>query len=115
MVATSRCTRTASLRKLLAQQFQAAAQAVFGPLASDPQQAPAPRVDLVDQREVVVAAAPLNLVDADRFGTRQIPVHQAPGDGCRTESRTCSQVVWNTLATSFQESRRASQPETTGK
>ena len=29
----------------------------------------------------MMAALPLDLVDADRFGTRQIAVHQAPADG----------------------------------
>ena len=90
------------------EQFQAAAQAVFGSLAADPQQALAAGVDLVDQRQVVMAASPLDLVDAD--GLRRPTNRDAPGPrptACRTESRTCSQVVWNTLATSFQESRPA--------
>ena len=51
------------------QQFQPAPQAVFGPLAPDPQQPPAAGVDLIDERQVVMAASPLDLVDADGFDT----------------------------------------------
>ena len=58
-----------------------AAQAGLGPFAADPQQASAAGVDLIDQRQIMVAALPLDLVDADRFDARQIAVNQAPADG----------------------------------
>jgi len=56
-----------------------APQALLGPLLGHPEQ-PLRPVDLIDEREVGVAAAPLDLIDADGLDAREIPVGEAPFD-----------------------------------
>ncbi len=50
-------------------------------LLAHPEKAAARAVDLVDDREVLVAAMPQHLVDADRLDSPEIAVRKPPGDG----------------------------------
>jgi hypothetical protein len=50
-------------------------------------------VDLVDQRQVVVAAAPLDLVDADRRDAALVAMYQPPGNRVYYGPKHVSQVV----------------------
>ena len=49
--------------------------------ASDPQQALAVAIDLIDQRQVALPAAARELVDADGFDVGEVAVGEAPVDG----------------------------------
>src|SRR5712691_4809634 len=52
-------------------------------LLADPQQALASDIDLIDERQVAVAALPLNFVDPDRLDPAQIHMGAAPRHGHR--------------------------------
>jgi hypothetical protein len=64
-----------------AEPAEEAEQGLGAPVLPDPQQALARRVDLIDEREEVAAARPVDLVDADRANPGEIHVIPAPGDG----------------------------------
>src|SRR3989454_1384067 len=58
-----------------------ALEALLGPLKPDPQETLGALVDLVDEGQVVVPETPLDLVNADRHDSPQVPVRQPPLDG----------------------------------
>jgi len=63
-----------------AEGLEESAEALLCPFATDPQQAAKPLVDLVDDREVLVALPHGDLIDADGFDTVEIAVGEAPVD-----------------------------------
>jgi|LakMenEpi03Aug12_release.lakeMendotaPanAssembly.Ray.scaffolds.fasta_scaffold11791_9 hypothetical protein len=54
-------------------------QSLFRPLLGHPEQ-PLHSVDLVDEREIGLAVAPLDLIDADGLYAREVPMGKAPFD-----------------------------------
>jgi len=64
---------------LSSERGEEAPQALLGQLLGHPEQ-PLRFVDLIDEREVGVAAAPLDLIDTDGLDAREIPMGEAPFD-----------------------------------
>jgi len=65
-------------RQFLAEHDEELLEALARALPADPQQAGAAGFDLIDQRQVVVAAAVGNFIDADRFDRIELPVLKPP-------------------------------------
>src|SRR5581483_3897642 len=70
-----------ALRAFLAQQVEEGVEARRRSMLRDVEQAAAAVIDLVDQREVLVALLPAELVDADAPNAVEASVLQAPSDG----------------------------------
>src|SRR5208283_4751217 len=64
--------------QLFADQGEELLEALHRPLPTDPEQAGALLLDLVDQRQVFVTLGILDLIDADRLDRAQLPVLEPP-------------------------------------
>ena len=84
-----------------------ALEAFDGAFLADPEQARHALVDLVDQRQVLVAFGVLDFIHADGADRLQRAMLQTPADHILDGVAHPSQEVWNASAVSFQESLRA--------
>jgi len=71
-------TNLSSPAALFAQHAKEPQEGLGGAILADPQQTLPLGVDLIDQRQVLVAALPLHLVHADRLDPLQVAVCQTP-------------------------------------